>query len=549
MDRVTSKTTSTSAPSRPCVASERDTTGCAAATATRRPTRQSSTRSTTSPRRPAGDRPSDEAAFAARRRATTRAQIASADEQADRGGERREEADRHVPSASEPAARARRSRAGARERSAPVTAPRRPAARLTEQLERELEVVDRVAVARIELGRPLELLDRSPEEHVALHRGVARLLEEERPPQGGEHGTPVGALLGRDHPRQAPLGRGSSRDVGEDLQRRRAARSSRTGRPRRGTRRRPPGRGPFASGPREAGCSAATRPRHAMRRQCRRRASSDPSGGRPPRAPRASRRPRRARRRPRAPDRPEPLARPVHVALPHASRAPNRSLRARRPRRPAPRTASAHGDEPTSVQALLDARVPHELRALEHGVLADDPLEEVPILLRREERDHPQREPGALVRSDLFEQRGRVEAGVVEIAEEQDGERRVALPLNDRPRLGQACRDLRTAAERERPGALLALLRRGRRVEPATPEAGPPEPSGGASKKRRIGRSSSLRVSGGSISYAVSEKTTRPIRPSVSAIDRITRCARCAFCWSTLDERSRTTMPPLPVAK
>ena len=76
MDRVTSKTTRTSAPSRPCVASERDTTGCAAATAIRRPTRQSSTRSTTSPRRPAGDRPSDEAAFAARRRATTRAQIA-----------------------------------------------------------------------------------------------------------------------------------------------------------------------------------------------------------------------------------------------------------------------------------------------------------------------------------------------------------------------------------------------------------------------------------------------------------------------------------------
>ncbi len=89
----------------------------------------------------------------------------------------------------------------------------------------------------------------------------------------------------------------------------------------------------------------------------------------------------------------------------------------------------------------------------------------------------------------------------------------------------------------------------GRSSERPRRNPGLPNPPGGASKKRSSGLSSSLRVSGGSISYAESEKTTRPTRPSVSASERRTRCARCAFCWSTLDERSSTTTPPLPVAK
>ena len=54
-------------------------------------------------------------------------------------------------------------------------------------------------------------------------------------------------------------------------------------------------------------------------------------------------------------------------------------------------------------------------------------------------------------------------------------------------------------------------------------------------------------MSGGSISYALSENTIRPIRPSVSANDCSTRWTRWDFCASTLVERSRTTIPPLPV--
>ena len=90
----------------------------------------------------------------------------------------------------------------------------------------------------------------------------------------------------------------------------------------------------------------------------------------------------------------------------------------------------------------------------------------------------------------------------------------------------------------------------GRAPPPRPPKPrGRPMPTGPWSKKRSIGRSSSLRVSGGSISYALSEKTTRPILPSVSASDCRTRITRCDFCASTLVERSSTTMPPLPLAK
>ena len=301
---------------------------------------------------------------------------------------------------------------------------------------------------------------------MALNRRVRRLLEEAGPPQGGQRGPPLGVLVGLDQTRESPLGRSAARDVGEDLQRRpglalpelsTAPRNSTSSSRPRAVRVTPAGSsvsgrheavgvrgvGDVVVAHRPVPAEDVRRERHEHRGGGDERNHSDRAGGRP-----------------------EPFARPF--MWPSLSRpTPNRSLGQEEQEPGAQRRATGTTDQREVLLTLVFRGAPGG-----RGVRPRrPPHEEAPRLLCREERDDPQVSQLRWSPVILQERRG-VEARVVEVAQEQDRERRVALPLDDRPRLGKARRDLRAAAERERPGALLALLRCGRTSERRRPKPG-----------------------------------------------------------------------------